>query len=76
MGYKSDPFPIRRGVLQGCILSLILFEFGMERTPQHGWQIVPGWLLDELSYADDIAMIDVLQRRREFRLDFKSSVIK
>ena len=63
MGYKSDPFPIRRGVLQGCILSPILFVICLnsvwKRTPQHGWQIIPRWLPDELSYADDIAMIDI-----------------
>ena len=63
MGYKSEPFPIRRGVLQGCILSPILFVLCLnsvwKRTPLHGWQIIPGQLLDELSYADDIAMIDI-----------------
>ena len=63
MGYKLDPFPIRRGVLQGCILSPILFVLCLnsvwKRTPQHGWRIIPGWLLDEISYADDIAMIDI-----------------
>ena len=63
MGYKSDSFQIRRGVLQGCILSPSLFVLCLNSawkiTPQHGWQIIPGWLLDELSYADDIAMIDI-----------------
>ena len=46
MGYKSDPFPIRRGVLQECIFSPILFVLCLnsvwKRTPQHGWQIIPG----------------------------------
>ena len=61
-GYKSEPFPISRGVLQGCILSPILFVLCLnsvwKRTsPGQGWQILPDWLLDELSYADDIGMI-------------------
>ena len=70
MCYKSDPFPIRRGVLQGCIFSPILFVLCLKilfvlclnsvwkrTSPGQGWQILPGWLLDVLSYADDIGMV-------------------
>ena len=61
-GTLSDAFPINRGVLQGDILSPILFilclnSIWKRTTPGQGWQIpkVPNWLLDELSYADDVA---------------------
>jgi hypothetical protein len=62
-GATSDLFPIRRGVLQGCILSPILFVICLNsiwarESPNKGWQITPEWLLDELSYADDIALIN------------------
>ena len=33
-----------------------------------GWEILPGWLLDELSYADDIALIDTDIIKNECRL--------
>ena len=65
MGCKSEPFPIKRGVLQGDILSPILFVMCLNSVwkranvnSSEGWEILPGWLLDELSYADDIALID------------------
>ena len=78
-GVTSDVFPIHRGVLQGCILSPILFIVCLnsiwKRTPQgEGWQIIPGWLLDELSYADDIAMIDTEKMNGERRLQTFSDI--
>ena len=61
-GITSDPFQINRGVLQGDILSPILFILTLNSiwnrsNKEEGWRILPGWILDELSYADDIAMI-------------------
>jgi exonuclease III len=62
-GSMSEPFPVKRGVLQGDILSPILFVLVLNsmwvRTKQNqGWQITPSWLLDELSYADDCVLIE------------------
>jgi Reverse transcriptase (RNA-dependent DNA polymerase) len=61
-GSMSDPFAVLRGVLQGDILSPILFVLVLNsmwaRTNQEaGWKVTREWLLAELSYADDCAII-------------------
>ena len=75
-GAISDPFSILRGVLQGDILSPILFVLCLNsvwsRTQvyqqEDGWRVLPGWLLDELSYADDIILLDTNPIHSERRL--------
>jgi hypothetical protein len=44
--------------------------------PGDGWQITPQWLLDELSYADDIALLDLNHAGSERRLQMLNDVAK
>jgi hypothetical protein len=73
-GAMSDPFPINRGVLQGDILSPILFIMCLNsiwyrsEEPNDGWLINGEWRLPEVSYADDIALIDILREDSQRRL--------
>nr|VZI43870.1 unnamed protein product [Spirometra erinaceieuropaei] len=59
----SQPFGIRPGVRQGCILSPILFNYATDwiiRRTLHegdGVEFVPGHRLTDLDYADDIALL-------------------
>ena len=61
---KSEPFPIKRGVLQD-ILSPVLFIMCLNsiwyRTeePNDGWRINDTWNVPEISYADDIALFSI-----------------
>ena len=82
-GYKgsvSEHFGIFRGVLQGDILSPILFILCLNSVWSRsvddgdGWRVLPDWLLDELSYADDIALLDTCPANSERRLQKLSDV--
>nr|VZI49093.1 unnamed protein product [Spirometra erinaceieuropaei] len=59
----SQPFGIRSGVRQGCILSPILFNYaidcilGRAVRESDGVQFTPGHRLTDLDYADDIASL-------------------
>ncbi|BHF58450.1 hypothetical protein SprV_0100140200 [Sparganum proliferum] len=59
----SQPFGIRSGVRQGCILSPILFNYaidwilGRALRDSDGVEFAPGHRLDDLDYADDIALL-------------------
>ncbi|BHF85772.1 hypothetical protein SprV_1002894400 [Sparganum proliferum] len=59
----SQPFGIRSGVRQGCILSPILFNYaidwilGRALRESDGVEIAPGHRLTDLDYADDIALL-------------------
>nr|VZI03823.1 unnamed protein product [Spirometra erinaceieuropaei] len=59
----SQPFGIRSGVRQGCILSPILFNYAidwiLERALREsdGVEFAPGHRLTNLDYADDIALL-------------------
>ncbi|BHF71520.1 hypothetical protein SprV_0401457800 [Sparganum proliferum] len=59
----SQPFGIRSGVRQGCILSPILFNYAIDRIlgralrDSDGVEIAPGHRLTDLDYADDIALL-------------------
>nr|VZH98919.1 unnamed protein product [Spirometra erinaceieuropaei] len=59
----SQPFGIRSGVRQGCILSPILFIYAIDwilgRAPHKGdgVEFAPGHRLTDLDYADDIALL-------------------
>ncbi|BHF68410.1 hypothetical protein SprV_0301144400 [Sparganum proliferum] len=59
----SQPFGIRSGVRQGCILSPILFNYATDwilgRTVRDsdGVEFAPGHRLTDLDYADDIALL-------------------
>nr|VZH95020.1 unnamed protein product [Spirometra erinaceieuropaei] len=58
-----QPFGIRSGVREGCILSPILFYYAIDwilgRTLHEGDDVefVPGHRLTDLNYADDIALL-------------------
>nr|VZI24942.1 unnamed protein product [Spirometra erinaceieuropaei] len=59
----SQPFGIRSGVRQGCILSPILFNYaidwilGRALRDSDGVEFAPGHRLTDLDYADDIAIL-------------------
>ncbi|BHF65050.1 hypothetical protein SprV_0200805900 [Sparganum proliferum] len=59
----SQPFGIRSGVRQGCILSPILFNcaidwiLGRTQHEGNGVEFAPGRRLTDLDYADDIALL-------------------
>ncbi|BHF78953.1 hypothetical protein SprV_0602207000 [Sparganum proliferum] len=59
----SQPFGIRSGVRQGCILSPILFNYaidwilGRALRDSDGVEFAPGHRLNDLDYADDIALL-------------------
>ena len=73
-GAMSEPFPIRRGVLQGDILSPVLFIMCLNsiwcrsEEPNDGWQISEEWCLSEVTYADDIALIETVSSDSQHRL--------
>ena len=58
----SEPFPVRRGVIQGDIVSplcfIIALEALMRRHGGKGHTGAFGVLIDRLEYADDAALID------------------
>nr|VZI41908.1 unnamed protein product [Spirometra erinaceieuropaei] len=59
----SQPFGIRSGVRQGCILSPILFNYAIDwilgrvLRDSDGVEFAPGHRLTDLDYADDIALL-------------------
>ncbi len=59
----SQPFTIRSGVRQGCVLSPILFNYvidwilGKALCEGDGVELAPGRRLTDLDYADDIALL-------------------
>ncbi|BHF78981.1 hypothetical protein SprV_0602209800 [Sparganum proliferum] len=59
----SQPFGIRSGVRQGCVLSPILFNYaidwilGRALRESDGVEFTPGHRLTDLDYADDIALL-------------------
>nr|VZI38299.1 unnamed protein product [Spirometra erinaceieuropaei] len=59
----SQPFGIRSGVRQGCILTPILFNYaidwilGRALRDSDGVEFAPGHRLTDLDYADDIALL-------------------
>nr|VZI27674.1 unnamed protein product [Spirometra erinaceieuropaei] len=59
----SQPFSLRSGVRQGCILSPILFNYaidwilGRALRESDGVKFAPGHRLTDLDYVDDIALL-------------------
>jgi hypothetical protein len=70
-GMLSDPFRVDRGVLQGDTLSPVLFiiclNSALRRTFPDGQEVpdglklLPDWILQDLAYADDIALLNTAQ---------------
>ena len=65
----TDYFPVKSGIRQGCIISPILFnitlDYIMKQTTQnarHGIQWSMFSQLEELDYADDIALLSTNAR--------------
>ncbi|VDN13203.1 unnamed protein product [Dibothriocephalus latus] len=60
---SSQPFDIRSGVRQGCVLSLILFNYvddwirGKALHEEDGIELAPGRRLTNLDFADDLALL-------------------
>ncbi|CAH1266407.1 MMP17 [Branchiostoma lanceolatum] len=50
-GEKSDPFPVRTGVRQGCVISPVIFNLHRAPTKVHQESIL------ELQFADDAAVV-------------------
>nr|VZH91186.1 unnamed protein product [Spirometra erinaceieuropaei] len=59
----SQPFSIRSGVRQGCILSPVLFNYAIDwilgrvLRESDGVEFAPGHRLTDLDYADDTALL-------------------
>ena len=60
----TDYFPVKSGVCQGCILSPTLFNITLDyimrqttQNAQHGIQWTMVSQLEDLDYADDIALL-------------------
>ncbi|VDN13749.1 unnamed protein product [Dibothriocephalus latus] len=59
----SEPFAIRSGVPQDCVLSPSLFNYiidwilGKALQENDGIEVAPGGRLTDLNYADDIALL-------------------
>ena len=60
----TDAFPVRTGVRQGCLLSPFLFLMAIDwvmkvstRNTRNGIQWTPFTQLDDLDFADDIALL-------------------
>jgi len=62
-GRTSEPFNVERGVRQGCVLSLLLFNVYGEyiiRKALDCWEggvVIGGRRMDNLRYADDTTFI-------------------
>jgi hypothetical protein len=66
-GCKSKPFNIRRGVLQGCILSPILFIMCLNSvwnriSKERGEKPNSQWIIDQLTYADDLTIFNKYEK--------------
>lgn len=62
-GQESEAFEVHSGVPQGCVLSPTLFNFAMDWITSHALESFPGvtvgqgFVLEDLDYADDIAIL-------------------
>ena len=77
---QTDYFPVKSGVRQGCILSPILFnitlDYIMRQTTQsarHGIQWTMFSQLEDLDYADDIALLSTNARHLQRKAKCKGS---
>ena len=68
-GTQTDYFPVKSGVCQGCLISPILFNITLDyimrqttHNAQHGIQWTMFSELEDLVYADDIALLSTNAR--------------
>ena len=71
-GQLSQPFQVQTGVRQGCLLSPFLFILAIDWTmkeatkgQRHGLQWTPWQQLDDLDFADDLALLSQTQAQMQ-----------
>ena len=71
-GLWSDAFQVNTGVRQGCLLSPFLFALAIDwvlKTPTaqkgNGIQWIPWTQLDEMDFADDLALLSHTHRQMQ-----------
>ena len=75
-GQVSDGFEVTTGVRQGCLLSPFLFNLAIDwimkettRGRQNGIQWTPWLQLDDIDFADDVALLSHATRQMQDKTD-------
>ncbi|XP_054621698.1 uncharacterized protein vopp1b isoform X1 [Dunckerocampus dactyliophorus] len=73
-GSKSDPFPVKVGLRQGCPLSPILFIIFMDRISRRSQGVegfrFGGCRIESLLFADDVVLLASSSRELQLSLDW------